>query len=173
MSARLASTILRRGARSLVPAGTFAQELRRNILPQNTAGWAMSLAPDIIGAAASTAYGGLPAGAESLVLGAGGSVGGRFAGSALAYGLSHATGASPRQMRINMQQAAGLGDMVGSMGLSMFGPRPLTDSMRQAQQEELIAAQGQHQNILYNQLAGSPMIQDYNALLSHFAGGYG
>lgn len=163
--ARLAGQGLAQGAKRF----GFGPEVLRSFMPRNGAEWAMRLAPEALGAVAGYAYGGVPGAAEDLALGLGGSVLGALAGGSGAYGASRLLGQSRRARQQLMNSAAGIGDMAGSMGLSMFGPRPVTDSIRRQQQEELIAQQQAEQHRLISLVAGSPTIQNYDALL----GGWG
>lgn len=173
--ARIAGTALRsmpgviKGRRIPTPDLGFRPEVVNSFMPKGAGGWAWELGPDLLGAAAATAYAGPVAGLEDLALGVGGSFGGRMAGGGLAYGLSKLTGASPAQMRAMVQQGQGMGGMVGGLGLTMFGPRPFTDAMRKEQQEQLLAQQQAEQHRLLSMVAGSPTVQNYDALL----GGWG
>lgn len=155
----------------LVPDQGFKAEALGNVMPKGAGGWAWELGPDLLGAAAATAYAGPVAGAEDAVLGIGGSFGGRMAGSALAYGLARFTGKTPAQMRQMVQQGAGMGGMVGGMGLAYFGPRPFTDAMRKQQEEELLAQQQIHDSWLLSATASSPTAQNYDALLAQLGAG--
>lgn len=168
---RFAGTALRslpgvmKGRRIPTPDLGFRPEVIDTFMPKGAGNWALELAPDVLGAAAATAYAGPVAGLEDLALGLGGSFGGRMAGGGLAYGLSRLSGASPAQMRRAVQQGQGMGGMVGGMGLAWFGPRPFTDAMRREQQEQLLAQQQAEQHYLLSMVAGSPTLQNYDALL--------
>jgi hypothetical protein len=161
---------LKSGKRLPIPDAGFRQEAIQTMMPKGVGGWAWELGPDVLGAAAATAFAGPTAGLEDLALGVGGSFGGRMAGGGLAYGIAKLTGKSPGQMRALVQQGQGIGGMVGGMGLTMFGPRPFTDQIRQQQQEQMLAQQQSEQHWLMSQLAGAPTVQNYDALLS---GGWG
>jgi hypothetical protein len=167
--ARMAGVLhhaLKSGKRLPIPDAGFRAEAVQTLMPKGIGGWAWELGPDLLGAAAATAYAGPTAGLEDLVLGVGGSFGGRMAGSGLAYGIAKLSGQSPGKMRALVQQSQGLGGMVGGLGATMFGPRPFTDQMRQQQQQELLAQQQAEQHWLMSQLTGSPTVQNYDALLS-------
>ena len=154
-----------------LPDRGFKAEAIQTLLPQGAGGWALEVGPDLLGAAAATAYAGPVAGIEDAVLGLGGSAIGRMAGSALAYNMARLGKSSPTAMRAMVQQGAGIGGMAGGMGAAMFGPRPFTDAIRQQQQEDLLAQQQIRDNWLLSQAAASPAIQNYDALLSQFGVG--
>lgn len=149
-----------------LPDRGFKAEALQSIMPQGAGGWALELGPDLLGAAAATAYAGPVAGVEDAVLGIGGSALGRMAGSALAYKMSHLSKSSPSAMRAMVQQGAGIGGMAGGIGAAMFGPRPFTDAMRKQQEEEFLAQQQLREHWLLSQAASSPAVQNYDALLS-------
>lgn len=160
---RLAGQALFHGAKRF----GFLPEVARSVMPQSGMDWAMRLAPEALGAAAGFAYGGVPGALEELGLGLGGSLitaGGTAAG---AYGVSRALGQNRRARQQLMNSSAGIGDMAGGMGFSMFGPRPFTDAMRREQEELYLAQQqaAQQAGPVYDLLAGSPALQNYNALL--------
>jgi hypothetical protein len=156
---------LKRGKRLPVVDAGFRPEVVGTMLPKGAGGWAWELGPDLLGAAAATAYAGPVAGLEDLALGVSGSFGGRMAGGGLAYGIAKLTGQPAAEMRRMVQQYQGMGGMVGGMGLAMFGPRPFTDQMRREQQEQLLAQQQAEQHWLMSQLTASPTVQNYDALL--------
>lgn len=170
---RAAQLLTPRRSRLVPPDAGFRTEALGRVLPRGPAEWAWELGPDTLGALAATAYGGPVAGLEDLALGAGGSMGGRMAGSALAYGLARLSGASPKAMRGMVQQGAGMGGLAGGIAMPWFGPRPFTDAMRQQQEQQLLADQQIADQWLLSQAAGSPTFQNYNALLSSLAGGAG
>lgn len=163
--------VMRTGSRTLAADRGFGREALGTVVPQGVGGWAFELGPDLLAAGAATAFAGPAAGLEEGVLGIGGSFGGRFAGSSLAYGLARLQGKSPRVMRQMVQQGAGMGGLAGGLGLSYFGPRPLTDAARRQQEEELLKQQAVQDNPLLSGAVTAPQWQNYNALLSSLGGG--
>ncbi len=161
--------VVRSAARN-APKSSAWQDIKRHVIPQTPAGWALELSGDAIGFAAATSYGGLGAGVENAAISLGGSFGGRFAGSGLAYGLAKLAGKSPEQMRDAAMLGAQIGGITGGMGFSMLAPRPFTDHLRKQQEQELFAQQQLQNNILYQSAASNPFVQDYDALLSQLAG---
>jgi hypothetical protein len=162
--ARFAGAGLAQGAKRF----GFGPEVLRSFMPRSGTEWAMRLAPEALGIAAGYAYGGVPGAVEEGGLGFGGSVIGAVIGGGGAYGISRAMGQNRRARQQMMNSAAGLGDMVGSMGFSFLGPRPFTDEMRRKQQEEFIAQQQAEQHRLLAMTAGAPSLQNLDAL---FGGG--
>lgn len=152
------------------PDRGFGAEVGGLIRPHNPGEWAMELGPDLLGGLAATAYAGPIAGVEDLALGVGGSFGGRFAGGALMYGLAKMRGVSPDVMRQMVGQGIGAGGFAGGFGLSMFGPRPFTEAQRRQQEEEYLNQQALEQHRLLGMAAGSPTLQNYDALLSQLVG---
>lgn len=140
-------------------------ETLRSFMPRTGGEWAMRMAPEALGAVAGYMYGGVPGAIEDVALGVGGSALGAIVGGAGAHGVSRMLGQSHRARQQLMGSAAGFGDMAGSMGLSMFGPRPFTEQMRREQQEQLMAQQQAEKHRLISLVAGSPTLQNYDALL--------
>lgn len=156
------------------PELNMGSEMERALMPQGALEWGMELAPDLLSAGAAYYYGkdhdiGLEAAAEEMVYGLGGSAGGRAAGAALAFASRGK--ASPRLVRQRMQQGAGMGGFAGGFGLSMFGPRFMTDKVRKAQEEEYIQmSELQNEHPLLGSAGFSPVLQNYDALLGTFIG---
>lgn len=160
--------------------GRFAGKALKNaFIPRGAFNVATEVLPDILGAtfaaASIDADPGRRAGVflEDLLLGVGGSFGGRALG-ALGGLATHGRVRGPRSLRTALESAergAGIGGMVGGYGAAMLGPRPFLDRLRAEEMERMSAEQRAREQAIYEQgllastLAGSPRVQGIDQLL--------
>lgn len=160
--------------------GRFAgKALNKALIPSGALNVATEVLPDILGAtfaaASIDADPGRRAGVflEDLMLGVGGSFGGRAIG-AMGGLATHGRVRGPQSFRTALQSAqngAGIGGMAGGMGLAMLGPRPFLDRLRAEEMERMSAEQRAREQAIYEQgllassLAASPRVQGIDQLL--------
>lgn len=155
------------------------QALRNAVIPRGAGSIALEFLPDVLGASLTAASidgdPGQRAGLflEDLLLGVGGSFGGRAIG-AMGGLATHGRVRGPQSLRTALQSAetgAGIGGMAGGMGLAMLGPRPFLDRLRAEEMERMSAEQRAREQAIYEQgllassLAGSPRVQGFDQLL--------
>lgn len=155
--------------------------IKRAALPQSAGGWLWELGPEVLfaGMAAASLPEGTPVtdrllmAGEDLLLGAGGSIGGRLGGAAIAGKIN---GGSMRGMANAMDQGALAGGMIGGMGVPMFAPRPFADGMRRKAEEQMGAEQAAREQAIYqegllaSQIANSPRVIGTDQLLMQVYG---